>query len=98
MSGAKSDAADAHMLAEIVRLDRTHHRPVAGDSEMAEQVKVVARAHQTMIWSRTRQVNTLRSLLREFYPAALAAFGNDLAGRTRWRCSPPRRPRTWAGG
>ena len=31
-SGAKSDAGDAHVLAEIVRLDREHHRPVAGDS------------------------------------------------------------------
>jgi hypothetical protein len=34
-----------------------------------------------MIWSRVRQVNTLRSLLREYYPAALSAFGTDLAGR-----------------
>src|SRR5215212_8856130 len=80
-SGAKSDAADAHLLAEIVRLDRAHHRPIAGDSEIAEHVKVAARAHQTMIWSRVRQVNALRSLLREYYPAALAAFGADLAGR-----------------
>jgi transposase len=78
-SGAKSDAADAHLLAEIVRVDRAHHRPVAGDSEIAEHVKVAARAHQTMIWSRVRQVNALRSLLREYYPAALAAFGTDLA-------------------
>ena len=80
-SGAKSDPADAHLLAEIVRLDRAHHRPVAGDSEIAEHVKIATRAHQTMIWSRVRQVNTLRSLLREYYPAALAAFGTDLAGR-----------------
>jgi transposase len=80
-SGAKSDAADAHLLAEIVRLDRAHHRPVAGDSAIAEHVKVAARAHQTMIWSRVRQVNALRSLLREYYPAALAAFGTDLAER-----------------
>ena len=80
-SGAKSDPGDAHLLAEIVRLDRAHHRPVAGDSEIAEHVKVAARAHQTMIWSRVRQVNALRSLLREYYPAALAAFGTDLAGR-----------------
>ena len=78
-SGAKSDPADAHVLAEIVRLDRAHHRPIAGDSEIAEHVKVAARAHQMMIWSRVRQVNTLRSLLREYYPAALAAFGTDLA-------------------
>jgi transposase len=80
-SGAKSDPGDAHLLAEIVRLDRAHHRPVAGDSEIAEHLKIAARAHQTMIWSRVRQVNTLRSLLREYYPAALAAFGADLAGR-----------------
>jgi hypothetical protein len=80
-TGAKSDLGDAHLLAEIVRLDRAHHRPVAGDSQIAEHIKVVARAHQTMIWSRVRQVNTLRSMLREYYPAALAAFGADLAGR-----------------
>jgi transposase len=80
-SGAKSDAADAHLLAEIVRLDRTHHRRIAGDSETAEHLKIATRAHQTMIWSRVRQVNTLRSMLREYYPAALTAFGTDLAGR-----------------
>jgi transposase len=80
-SGAKSDAADAHLLAEIVRLDRAHHRRIAGDSEIAEHVKIAARAHQMMIWSRVRQVNVLRSLLREYYPAAVAAFGSDLAGR-----------------
>jgi transposase len=81
VSGAKSDAADAHLLAEIIRLDRVHHRRIAGDSEIAEQVKIATRAHQSMIWSRVRQVNVLRSLLREYYPAAVAAFGSDLASR-----------------
>lgn len=80
-SGAKSDPGDAHVLAEIVRIDRMHHRPITGDSEQAEVVKTVARTHQTMIWTRQRQVNQLRSMLREFYPAALVAFGEDLAGR-----------------
>jgi transposase len=80
-SGAKSDPGEAHVLAEIVRTDRSHHRPVAGDSEQAEVVKTLARTHQTMIWTRQRQANQLRSMLREFYPAALAAFGTDLAGR-----------------
>jgi transposase len=79
-SGAKSDPGDAHTLAELVRLDRAHHRPIAGDSEIAEWVKVATRAHQGLVWSRQRQTNTLRSLLREYYPAALAAF-DDLAGR-----------------
>jgi hypothetical protein len=81
VSGAKSDPGDAHVLAEIVRLDRAHHRPAAGDSTTAEAVRLAARAHQTMIWTRQRSTNTLRSLLRECYPAALVAFADDLAGR-----------------
>jgi transposase len=80
VSGAKSDAGDAHVLADLVRTDRAVHRPVAGDSELGEAVKVLARAHQNLIWSRQRQTNLLRSTLREFYPAALAAF-DELAGR-----------------
>ncbi len=80
-AGAKSDPGDAHVLAELVRLDRAHHRPVAGDSALAEHIKVLTRTHQSLIWSRQRQTNALRSMLREFYPAALAAFGEDLAGR-----------------
>jgi hypothetical protein len=31
---------DAHLLAEIVRLDRAHHRSLAGDSEEAEAIKL----------------------------------------------------------
>ena len=77
-SGAKSDPGDAFVLAELARTDGHNHRPVAGDSELAEAVKVLARAHQSMIWTRQRQVNQLRSTLREFHPAALAAF-DDLA-------------------
>jgi len=79
-SGAKSDPGDAKVLADLARTDAHNHRPVAGDSELAEAVKVLARAHQTMIWSRQRHTNQLRSTLREFYPAALEAF-DELAGR-----------------
>ncbi len=79
-SGAKSDPGDAKVLADLVRTDRQHHRPIAADSELAETVKVLARAHQSVIWTRQRQVNALRSTLREFYPAALQAF-DDLASR-----------------
>jgi transposase len=79
-SGAKSDPGDAKVLADMVRTDRHNHRPVAGDSELAEAIKVLARAHQTMIWSRTRQSNFLRSTLREFYPAALMAFDDLTSG------------------
>jgi transposase len=79
-SGAKSDPGDAKVLAELARTDAHLHRPIAGDSELAEAIKVLARAHQSMIWTRQRQANQLRSTLREFYPAALEAF-DELAGR-----------------
>ena len=79
-SGAKSDAGDAQVLSDMVRTDRHNHRLVAGDSEGVEAIKVLARAHQSMVWSRGRQTNMLRSTLREFYPAALVAFEELASG------------------
>ena len=76
VSGAKSDAADAKLLADLVRTDRHNHRLVAGDSADAEAVKVLARAHQNLIWIRNQHTNALRSTLRKYYPAALEAFDN----------------------
>lgn len=78
-SGAKSDAGDAKVLADLVRTDRQNHREVAGDSELAEAIKVLARAHQSLVWTRQRQENQLRSTLREFYPGALVALRGDLS-------------------
>jgi transposase len=79
-SGAKSDPGDAKILADLVRTDRHNHRPAVPDSDLAEAIKVLARAHQSMIWNRRRQANQLRSALREFYPAALAAFSDLTSG------------------
>jgi transposase/transposase IS116/IS110/IS902 family protein len=74
VSGAKSDAGDAHVLADLVRTQSHQLRTVAGDSEQAQAVKVVTRMHQTLIWERTRTVLRLRSSLREYFPAALVAY------------------------
>jgi transposase len=79
-SGAKSDPGDAKVLADMVRTDRHNHRSVSADTETVQAIKILARAHQTMIWSRGRQTNQLRSTLREFYPAALAAFDDLTSG------------------
>jgi hypothetical protein len=76
VSGAKSDAADAKLLADLVRTDRHNHRLLDGDSDDAEAIKVLARAHQNLIWLRARQVATLRAGFLEYYPAALQAFPN----------------------
>jgi hypothetical protein len=78
VSGARSDGADAHMLADMVRTDSHQLRPAAGDSADAAGIKVLARTHKTLIWERTRHIQRLRHQLREYFPAALEAF-DDLA-------------------
>ena len=74
LSGAKSDKADARMLADVVRTDRHNHRPFAGNSDLSEGVKVLAREHQSLIHNRQTLVNHLRSTLRNYYPGILVAF------------------------
>jgi len=74
VSGAKSDAGDAHVLADMVRTDSRQLRPVAGDSAQAAAIKVVTRTHKTLIWERTRHTQRLRHALRDYFPAALEAF------------------------
>jgi transposase len=80
LAGGKSDAGDAKVLADLVRTDRHNHRPIAGDTPGVEAVKVLARAHQNLIWDRNGHTNQLRSALREYYPSALEAF-DDLDDR-----------------
>jgi hypothetical protein len=63
-----------------MRLDRGNHRSVVGDSELGEAITLVARDHQSVVWDRTRHVPRLRSVSREFFPAAVEAFG-DLDAR-----------------
>lgn len=60
-SGGKSDRGDAKVLADLVRTDRHNHRTVAADSELLAAIKVTARTHQNLIWTRTRHSNQLRS-------------------------------------
>jgi transposase len=98
VSGAKSDPGDAHVLADLVRTDRHRHRPIAGDSELAEAIKVLARGHQSLCWMRGQQANQLRSTLREFYPAALVAFEQLTSADARWRCWPSPRLPSRVGG
>jgi len=73
-SAAKSDAGDAHTLADMVRTDAHQLREMGGGQRAGGKgIKVVARTHP-MIWDRQRHVLRLRSMLREYFPAALEAF------------------------
>jgi transposase len=82
MSGKKSDHADAVTLANILRTDAGQHRRLPADTELAQSITVLARAHQDATWQRTRAGNGLRSLLREFYPGFLNTFADRPGGIT----------------
>ena len=53
--------------------------PVAGDCELAEGIKLLARAHQSTIWSHQRQLNALRSTLARVLPRRPGGLWHRLA-------------------
>jgi transposase len=71
VAGAKSDRRDAEVLANLVRTDRHKHQRLAGDSPEGLEVRARARAHLRAVKAATRLRLQLRSLLLEFYPAAV---------------------------
>ena len=79
--GKKDDFFDAACLADMGRTRRHQIRELAAGSDIAEAVKIAARAHQKLVWERTRHLLRMRSALREYFPAALEAYaGLGLTG------------------
>jgi transposase len=74
LSGAKDDKTDAHTLADMVRTRRHQLRPIEADSDLAAGIKVLTRAHQTLIQERTRHMLRIRAALLDYFPAALVAY------------------------
>ena len=92
VSGAKSDTGDAHALADMVRTDSHQLRPVAGDSSSAQAVKVVARAHKTLIWNGPA---TSSGCVTPFVISSPPRWqpSTTLMPPTRWSCWPGHRTR-----
>jgi Transposase/Transposase IS116/IS110/IS902 family len=80
-SRGKSDAFDAMVLANILRTDAVAHRPLPADSVLVQSLRVLTRAQQDACWDQVTLTNRVRALLRQFFPAALAAF--ERGGRHR---------------
>jgi hypothetical protein len=80
VAGRKSDHGDSFVLASVLRTDMHAHRPLPADTELAQAIAVLARAQQDAVWDRTTAHNRLRSCLREYYPAFLAAYATAKGG------------------
>jgi transposase len=74
VSRKKSDHGDALVLANILRTDMAAHRPLPQDTDLARAITVLARAQQDAVWARQQLANQVRSLLRNYYPAAMDAL------------------------
>ena len=73
-SGSKSDRFDARVLAEFLRTDHGHLRPLQPSSPQAQELKLLTRDHRRLVNHQTRLVNQLVATLKEFYPVALEVF------------------------
>lgn len=74
MSGAKSDPFDARVLAEFLRTDHPHLRPLVPNSEPAQELKLLTRDYQRQVRLQTRLLNQLTATLKEYDPRPLEVF------------------------
>src|SRR5579885_2573590 len=73
-SGAKTDPADAELLARVLLTDRDRHRPLLADSAAAQEVRSLARDDERAARDQRRLLNRLRQDLLDVFPQALAAL------------------------
>jgi transposase len=75
-SGTKTDRHDAWSLADALRTDGHAWRLLLAQDEATATLRALCRDEMGLIEQRTALVNQLIAALREYYPAALEAFGD----------------------
>jgi transposase len=75
-SGAKDDAWDAHLIADLLRTDQQRYTPWKPDAALTRQIRAEVRFAQQLGRELVQNGNRLRSILLRYYPAALEAFPN----------------------
>ena len=90
VSGAKSDAADAKLLADLVRTDRHNHRRRRGQRRGGGDQGAGPGPSEPDLGPHPAH-QRLRNALREYYPAALDGLRRSGPTATPWRCwaAPP---------
>jgi transposase len=73
-SGAKDDAWDARLIANLLRTDRARYRPWKPDQPLTRQIRAEVRFAIQLGQELVRHANRLRSILLRYYPAVLEAF------------------------
>ncbi|MFO7165992.1 hypothetical protein MHAS_04819 [Mycolicibacterium hassiacum DSM 44199] len=76
ISGAKSDAGDALVIAEYLRLRHHRLRPAAPYSSSTKALRTVVRTRDDVVAMRVAATNQLSALLDDHWPGAKAIFAD----------------------
>jgi transposase len=74
--GAKSDATDAYLLADLLRTDGHRFTPLAPQSDDLRALRALVRGRDDLVATRVQLANQLRSLLQSFWPGAAEVFAD----------------------
>ena len=72
--GAKSDAGDAYLLADLLRTDGHRFKPLAPQSDAIRALRALVRGRDELVSTRVQLANQLRALLESFWPGAVEIF------------------------
>jgi transposase len=73
-SGAKSDAGDAYLLADVLRTDGHRLQALTRDSEATAVLRALSRTRKDLIAARVALVNQLAAQLERVFPGAIGLF------------------------
>jgi transposase len=75
-SGAKSDAGDAEVIAEYLRLKARRLRPAVPYSDETKALRTVSRTRTDLVAARVAATNQLAALLGAHWPGAKEVFAD----------------------
>jgi transposase len=73
-SGAKSDAGDAYLLADVLRTDGHRLTALTRDSEATAVLRALSRTRKQLVEARVALVNQLEAELGHVFPGAIGLF------------------------
>ena len=73
-SGAKSDAGDAYLLADVLRTDGHRLTALTQDGDATQVLRALSRTRKQLVESRVGLTNQLRELLLRVFPGAVGLF------------------------
>jgi transposase len=73
-SGAKSDAGDAYLLADVLRTDGRRLTALTQDSDATRVLRALSRTRKQLVEARVGLVNQLRAELERCFPGVIGLF------------------------